>query len=48
MECEIMSIVLESGRESYDLALVHELNSYSVEDLGNNVSRIQKWFDSGK
>lgn len=44
MECEIMQVVLESARDSYDERIVQELPSNSVEDMESNVSRIGQWY----
>lgn len=48
MECEIMQVVLDAARESYDLSIVHELPSNTVEDMESNVDRIQLWYDNWK
>ena len=46
MECEIMQIVLEEARESYDPAIVHELPSNTPEDMESNISRIEQWLSA--
>jgi adenylate kinase len=43
IECEIMQVLLEEARESYDLNIVHEVRSDNVDDLENNVELIEKW-----
>ncbi len=43
IECEIMQTVLEDIRESYDPNIVHELQSNTIDDLDNNVARIEQW-----
>jgi len=43
MDCEIMQVVLEAARESYDAGIVHEVPSNSVEDMESNVVRVQQW-----
>ena len=48
MECEIMQVVLEEARESYDPKIVHELVSNTLDDLDSNVDRICSWYDSWK
>ena len=48
MECEIMEVVLEEARESYDAEIVHELSSNNVEELESNVARIEAWFQQWK
>ncbi len=46
MECEIMQVVLEASRDSYDPDMVHVLNSNNIEDLEANVARVQQWYAS--
>jgi len=48
MECEIMEVVLEEARESYDPEMVHEVPSNSLEDLDQNVTRMEAWLQSWK
>ena len=43
MECEIMQVVLESARESYEESIVQELRSDSVEEMESNAARIASW-----
>ncbi|KAI9203660.1 AAA domain-containing protein [Polychytrium aggregatum] len=43
MECEIMQVVLDEARESYRPEIVVELPSNTVEDMENNVERIESW-----
>lgn len=43
MECEIMEVVAEEARESYDAAIVHELPSNSLADLESNIARVEAW-----
>lgn len=45
MECEIMQVVLEDARESYAKEIVVELQSDSIEQMEENVSRIKAWKD---
>ena len=45
MECEIMQVVLEEARESYAKEIVVELQSDSIEQMEENVSRIKAWKD---
>ena len=44
MECEIMEIVAEAARESYEAEILHELPSNTLQDLDSNVERITAWF----
>lgn len=48
MECEIMQVVLEEARESYEEQIVIELESNSIEQMEENVSRIKAWMESWK
>jgi adenylate kinase len=48
IQCEIMQVLLEEAREFYDLNIVHEVNSNSIDDLENNVERIQTWCQTWK
>jgi len=43
MECEIMQVVTEEARESYDPEIVHELPSNTTDDMESNISRIEQW-----
>lgn len=45
MDCEIMQVVLEAARESYDTNIVHEVVSNTVEDMESNVERVRQWRD---
>ncbi|CEP03388.1 Adenylate kinase isoenzyme 6 like protein [Plasmodiophora brassicae] len=46
IEAEIMQVVLDESRESFDPAIVHELRSDTVDDLEANVTRIVSWLDT--
>lgn len=48
VECEIMQVVLEEAKESYDPSIVHELQSNNLDDLDSNVNRISAWLDNWK
>lgn len=48
IECEIMQVVLEEARESYDPEIVYELTSNDLNDLENNVNRIASWLENWK
>ncbi|MCL4135788.1 UNVERIFIED_CONTAM: hypothetical protein GTU68_063655 [Idotea baltica] len=43
MECEIMAVIRDEAKESYDEHLVHELPSNTPEDLEDNLQRILDW-----
>ncbi|KAG0312670.1 hypothetical protein BGZ97_010961 [Linnemannia gamsii] len=46
MECEIMQVVLEEARESYEEQIVIELESNSIDQMEENVSRIKAWMEN--
>jgi adenylate kinase len=48
MDAEIMQVILDEARESYDEDIVIELRSDSLEDLDANVERIKQWVDNWK
>jgi adenylate kinase len=48
MECEIMNIVLEEAKESYDSNIVHELQSNTLDEMDANVDRVASWLDAWK
>jgi adenylate kinase len=43
MTCEIMQLILDEANESYAPAIVHEVQSNTVQDMESNVQRIQDW-----
>ena len=43
MEAEIMQVILEEARESYSHDIVHEVPSNTIEDMENNVVRVEQW-----
>mmetsp|Transcript_20937 Transcript_20937/g.44792 ORF Transcript_20937/g.44792 Transcript_20937/m.44792 type:complete len:184 (-) Transcript_20937:179-730(-) len=43
LEAEIMQVVLDEARESYDLEIVHEVPSNTVEEMESNVERCKLW-----
>jgi adenylate kinase len=45
LEAEIMQVVLEEARESYDLEIVQEVQSNTVEDMESNVERCRVWME---
>jgi adenylate kinase len=46
MECEIMQIVIESARESYQPEIVHSVPSNTIEDMENNCERLKSWYEN--
>jgi len=43
MQAEIMQVILEEARESYAHEIVHEVPSNTIEDMENNVNRVEQW-----
>ena len=48
LECEIMQVVLEEARESYDANIVHEVPSNNLDDMESNIARVNDWFSAWK
>ena len=48
VECEIMQVILDEARESYDTSIVQELRSDEYEDLERNVERVRQWLEAWK
>lgn len=48
MDAEIMEVVLQEARESYDERIVVELKSNTAEDVDSNVERIEQWVENWK
>ena len=46
LDCEIMAVLLEEARSSYDEEIVIELQSNDVDDIEANVERIEEWIKS--
>ena len=43
MDSEIMQVILEAARESYDASIVHEVPSNTLEDIESSVERVKQW-----
>ncbi len=43
LECEIMQVVLDDARESYDESIVVQLPSNTLEDMEANLAALQAW-----
>lgn len=43
IHCEIVQVVLDEARESYDTSIVHELINNNIMDLERNISEICQW-----
>lgn len=48
MDSEIMEVLLEEARGSYDGEIIVELQSNETEDIESNVERIENWIKSWK
>ena len=48
LDSEIMEVLLEEARESYDEQIVVELQSNEVDDVESNVARIETWIKNWK
>ncbi|KAM0804578.1 hemoglobin and proliferation-regulated protein HBR1 [Usnea florida] len=48
LDSEIMEVLLEEARESYDEEIVVELQSNEVDDVEGNVARIETWIKNWK
>ncbi|MCJ1471253.1 factor activating pos9 [Pseudocyphellaria aurata] len=46
LDSEIMQVVLEEARESFDEDIIVELQSNDVEDITSNVDRIKIWMEN--
>lgn len=46
LDAEIMQIILDEARESYDEEIVVELKSQALEDLEANVERLERWVEA--
>lgn len=45
LEAEIMQVVLEEARESYDVEIVQEVQSNTFEEMESNVERCKVWIE---
>jgi adenylate kinase len=43
MQSEIMQVILDEARESYDVNIVHEVSSNDLKDMESNVARVLAW-----
>ena len=43
MDSEIMEVLLDEARNSYDKEIIIELQSNDIEDIENNVDRAERW-----
>jgi adenylate kinase len=45
LDSEIMEVLLQEARDSYDEEIVIELRSDTTEEMEGNVERIEKWVE---
>ncbi|KAK4105004.1 P-loop containing nucleoside triphosphate hydrolase protein [Parathielavia hyrcaniae] len=48
MDSEIMDVLLQEAKESYDEEIVVELQSITADDMESNVERIEQWLGQWK
>lgn len=48
IDSEIMEVLLQEARDSYDEEIVIELQSNTAEEMETNVERIQAWLQQWK
>lgn len=46
LDSEIMQVLLEEARESYDEEIIVELESNEPQDIESNVNRIEIWIEN--
>lgn len=48
LDCEIMQVILDEARESYAPEIVIPLTSNTIQEMEDNVDRIQTWMENWK
>lgn len=48
MDAEIMEVLLDEARDAFDVEMVIELQSNTLEDTESNASRIEAWVEQWK
>jgi adenylate kinase len=48
MDSEIMDVLIQEARDSYDEEIVVELQSSNADEMETNVDRIERWFRNWK
>ena len=43
LDSEIMEVLLQEARDAYDEEIIVELRSDTVEEVDNNIERIEAW-----
>ena len=44
MQCEIMRVVFDEAMESYEPEIVQELSNNTIEEMDQNVDRVEAWY----
>ena len=48
LDSEIMEVLLQEAKESYDEEIVVELQSVTADEMESNVERIEQWLSQWK
>lgn len=48
MDSEIMEVLLQEAKDSYDEEIVVELQSVTTDEMESNVERIEQWLEQWK
>ena len=48
MDSEIMDVLLQEAKDSYDEEIVVELQSVTADEMESNVERIEQWLEQWK
>lgn len=48
IDSEIMEVLLQEAKESYDEEIVVELQSVNADEMESNVERIEQWIEQWK
>jgi len=46
LDSEIMEVLLEEARESYDAEIIVELRSDTTDEMESNIERVEAWLES--
>ena len=44
IECEIMRVVIDEAKESYAKEIVQELSNNTIEEMDQNIARVESWY----
>ena len=48
MDSEIMDVLLQEAKDSYDEEIVVELQSVTADEMESNIERIEQWLEQWK